>query len=94
MLVGHVDAQFRWRDKVFSRALCDHYTSLLVEHWSDLWGRLRNGQILGRLRVLAALEVVGHVAVLSQEGEELQQEVAEVLPDAKPPYRKSRTKTS
>lgn len=61
-----------------------------MEHGGDLWRRLRDGQILGRLRVVAALEVVGHVAVLSQEGEELQQEVAEVLPNAKPPCKKIR----
>lgn len=61
-----------------------------MEHGSDLWWRLRGGQILDRLRVLAALEVVGHVTIFPQEREELQQEVAEVLTDAEPPYRKIR----
>lgn len=65
-----------------------------MEHGSDLWWRLRGGQILDRLRVLAALEVVGHVTIFPQEREELQQEVAEVLTDAEPPYRKIRTEQS
>lgn len=86
-LVRHVDTEFRGRDKVFPGALCDHHTSLLVEHGSDLWWRLRGGQILGRLRVLAALEVIGHVTIFPQKRKELQQEVAEVLADAKPPYK-------
>ena len=90
-LVRHVDAKFRWRDKVFPRALCDHHTGLLVEHGGDFWWRLGYRQILGCLWVLAALEVVGHVAILSQEGEQLQQEVAEVLTDAKPPWWKMQT---
>lgn len=90
-LVRHVDAEFRRWDEVFPGALCDHHAGLLVEHGGNFWRRLGDGQILSRLRVLAALEVVGHVTVLSQEGEELQQEVAEVLTDAEPPYRKRRT---
>lgn len=91
-LVGHVDAEFGRRHKVLPGALRDHHARLLVEHGGDLWRRLGDGQVLGRLRVLAALEVVGDVAVFPQEGEELQQEVAEVLPDAKPPWRKTRGK--
>lgn len=87
-LIGHVDAEFRWRDKVFPGALCDHHSRLLVEHGCDLWWRFRRGQILSCLGVLATLEVVGHVTIFPQEGEELQQEVAEVLTDAKPPCKK------
>ncbi len=84
-LVRHVNAElWRW-DEVFPGTLCDHHARLLVEHGGDLWRWLRDGQILGRLRVLAALEVIGDVSVLPQEGEELQQEVAEVLPNTKPP---------
>lgn len=70
-LVGHVDAEFRRRDEVFPRTLRDHHARLLVEHGGDLRRWLRDGQILDRLGVLAALEVVGHIAVLPQEGEEL-----------------------
>lgn len=84
-LIRHVNAEFGRRDEVLPRALSDHHASLLVEHGSDLGGRLRSGKIFGRFGVVAALEVVGDVAVLPQEGEELQQEVAEVLADAKPP---------
>lgn len=93
-LVRHVDAEFwRW-DEVFAGALCDHHTSLLVEHRRNLWRWLRGGQLLGRLGVLAALEVVGHVTIFPQEGEELQEKVAEVLADAEPPYKKIGTEQS
>lgn len=85
-LVRHVDAEFRRWDKVFPGTLRDHHAGLLVEHGGNLGRRLGHGQVLGRLGVVAALQVVRHVAVLSQEREELQQEVAEVLTDAKPPY--------
>lgn len=84
-LIRHVDAEFGRRDKVLPRALSDHHASLLVEHGRDLGRRLRGGKILRRFWVVAALEVVGDVAVLAEEGEELQQEVAEVFTDAKPP---------
>lgn len=60
-----------------------------MEHGRDLGRRLRGGKIFGRFWVGAALEVVGDVAVLAEKGEELQQEVAEVLPDAKPPWEKN-----
>ena len=90
-LVGHVDAEFRRRDKVFPGALCDHHAGLLVEHGGNLGRRLGDRQVLCRLGVVTALEVKGHIAVLPQEGEELQQEVAEVLADAKPPCRNIRT---
>lgn len=90
-LVGHVNAKFRWWNKVLSRTLCDHNTGLLVEHRSDLWWRFRGGQLLSSLGVLTALEIIGHVTIFPQEGEKLQQEVAEVLADAKPPYRKIKT---
>lgn len=93
-LVRHVDTEFRWRDKVFPGTLCDHHASLLVEHGSDLWWRLRGGQILSCLRVLAALEVIGHVTVFPQKRKELQQEVAEVLADAKPPYDRRKIRTA
>lgn len=89
-LVGHVDAEFRRRDEVLPRTLRDHHARLLVEHGGDLRRRLGDGQVIDRLGVLAALEVVGHVAVFPQEGEELQQEVAEVLADAEPPCGKIR----
>lgn len=89
-LVGHVDAEFRRRDEVLPRTLRDHHARLLVEHGGDLRRRLGDGQVIDRLGVLAALEVVGHVAVFPQEGEELQQEVAEVLTDAEPPCGKIR----
>lgn len=94
MLVGHVNAEFRRRDKVFPGALCDHHAGLLMEHGGNLWRWLGDGQILSRLGVIAALEVVGHVTILSQEGKELQQEMAEVLPYTKPPYRNIRTEWS
>lgn len=84
-LIWHVDAEFGRRDKVLPRALSDHHSSFLVEHGRDLGWRLWGGKIFGRFWVVAALEVVGDVAVLAEEGEELQQEVAEVLTDAKPP---------
>lgn len=90
-LVGHVNAEFRWWNKVFSRTLCDHNSGFLVEHRSDLWWRFRGRQLLSSLRVLTALEIIGYVTVFPQEGEKLQQEVAEVLADAKPPYRKIKT---
>lgn len=57
-----------------------------MEHGGDLRWRLRDRQILHRLWVLAALEVVGHVAVLPKEGQQLQQEVTEVITDTKPPW--------
>ena len=88
-LVGHVDAEFRRRDEVLPGTLSDHHARLFVEHGGDFGRRLGDGQVLGRLGVLAALQVVGHVAVLTQEGEELQQEVAEVLTDAEPPCRET-----
>lgn len=59
-----------------------------MEHGRDLGRRLRGGKIFGHFWVVTALEVIGDVAVLAEEGEELQQEVAEVLTDAKPPWKK------
>ena len=85
-LVGHVDAELGRRDKVLPGALRDDHARLLVEDGRHLGRRRlrRDGHVL--LEVLTApLEVVRHVAVLPQEGEELQQEVAEVLADAEPP---------
>lgn len=84
-LVWHVDAEFGRRDEVFPRTLRDDHARLLVEHGGDLRGGLGDGQVLGRLGVLAALEVVRDVSVLAQEGEELQQEVTEIFTDPEPP---------
>lgn len=89
LLVGQVDAQFGWRDKVFPGALRDHHAGLLVEHGGYLWWGFGYWQILGRLGVFAALEIIGDVAVLSQEGKQLQQKVAEVFADAEPPCQKT-----
>lgn len=86
LLIWHVDAEFGWRDKVFPRTLCDYHTRLLVEHGSDLWRWVGSRDLFGCLRVLAALEIVGHVAIFPQKGEKLQQKVAEVFADAKPPW--------
>lgn len=86
LLIWHVDAEFRRRDKVFPRTLCDHHTRLLVEHGSDLWRWFGSGDLFSCLRVLGALEIVGHVAIFPQKGEQLQQEVAEVFADTKPPW--------
>lgn len=84
-LIRHVDTEFWRRDEVLPRALSDHHASFLVEHGRNLWRRLWGGKIFGRFWIVAALEVVGDVAVLAEEREELQQEVAKVLTDAKPP---------
>lgn len=90
LLVRQVNAQFGWRDKVFPGALCDHHTCLLVEHGSYLrWG-LRYWQILSHLRISTVLKVIGDIAILSQEWKQLQQKVAEVFADAKPPCQKMR----
>ena len=82
-LVRHVDAQFGRRHKVLSRTLCDHHACLLAEHGGD-FGRLVRGHLLGHLGVLV-MQVVGDVPVLPEEGEQLQEELTEVLAYAKPP---------
>lgn len=84
-LIWHVDAEFGGWDEVLPGALSDHHAAFLVEHGRNLGRRLRGGKVFGRFGVVAALEVVRNVAILAEEGEELQKEVAEVLTDAKPP---------
>lgn len=91
-LVWHVDAQFGWRHEVFARTLGNHHARLLTKHGRD-FGHLVDGKLLGHLGLLV-VQVVGYVAIFPQEGEELEQKLAEVFANAEPPWRKTRDKST
>lgn len=52
-----------------------------------------DGQLLGHLGLLV-VQVIGYVAVFPQEGEELEQKLAEVFANAEPPWRKITDKST